>query len=403
MRKAAHHLGGVVSLNPHRWRVKRLHHHGGGVCWLFVLLWMELWRHETIVCKFWYKNNLSIRTCYPSYLVSHICVHHTWCFQITRWKDSLEWMHWWDNKSKSNHGGSLWSKYIILLAPTGEDFSMVQESERESNDLSCLTYNLENKMILQQFEGAAAPAKYLCLFLQDKKYTWSDVLFTIWVILKQTMSETFAIVADISYMDHTVDLCKCGDKTILVKKEGGQIIPEAESNNVRVDTMHPLIAKYWSLYSGELCQQLGLNETRLKHELTLSVLLNAWFGLQKRIVGAKLLTATQYSRANAGKFVCLHVSSSATILSFSKKFVRCTMSPSLSRKCKIILMPSTHHSLWIVMTEIAMTVVALMGILLKRPTITILGQKRNSILVNPSNVTSTVLNGWRPNQRFLLV
>ena len=42
MSKAAHHLDGVYSLNPRRWRGKWLHHHGGGVCWLFVLLWMDL-------------------------------------------------------------------------------------------------------------------------------------------------------------------------------------------------------------------------------------------------------------------------------------------------------------------------------------------------------------------------
>jgi hypothetical protein len=182
--------------------------------------------------------------------------------------------------------GDLCEENNVLLAPNGDDFSMVKESQRESNDLSRLTYNLEDKMILRQFEGAAAPAKYLCLFLQDKKYTWSYVLFTIRVILKQTRSETFAIVADISHMDHTVDLCKRGDKTILVKKEGAQIDPEVESNYVRVETIHPSFAKYQSLYADDLSQCLGLNETRLQPELTFSVLLNALYGLQKRIVGA---------------------------------------------------------------------------------------------------------------------
>jgi hypothetical protein len=42
MRKAAHPLGGMESSNPHRWRGKRLHHHGGDVRCVFVLLWMNL-------------------------------------------------------------------------------------------------------------------------------------------------------------------------------------------------------------------------------------------------------------------------------------------------------------------------------------------------------------------------
>ena len=41
MHKATYHLGGMVSSNPRRWRGERLHHNGGGVCWLFVLLWMD--------------------------------------------------------------------------------------------------------------------------------------------------------------------------------------------------------------------------------------------------------------------------------------------------------------------------------------------------------------------------
>ncbi len=77
-----------------------------------------------------------------------------------------------DETIKANQiTGDLCEANNVLLAPNGDDFSMVKESEHESNDLSCLTYNLEDKMILRQFDGAAAPAKYLCLFLQDKKYT----------------------------------------------------------------------------------------------------------------------------------------------------------------------------------------------------------------------------------------
>ncbi len=61
MPKAARHSDGVDSSNPRCWRGKWLHHHGGGVCWLFVLLWMDSWRHELIICKIWYKNNLKMR------------------------------------------------------------------------------------------------------------------------------------------------------------------------------------------------------------------------------------------------------------------------------------------------------------------------------------------------------
>jgi hypothetical protein len=42
MSKAARHSDGVDSSNPRRWMGKRLHHHGGGVCWLFVFLWIDL-------------------------------------------------------------------------------------------------------------------------------------------------------------------------------------------------------------------------------------------------------------------------------------------------------------------------------------------------------------------------
>ncbi len=44
MRNATCHLDGMVLLNPRCWRGERLHHHGGGVCWLFVLcenMWLS--------------------------------------------------------------------------------------------------------------------------------------------------------------------------------------------------------------------------------------------------------------------------------------------------------------------------------------------------------------------------
>jgi hypothetical protein len=37
MRKATHPSGGMDSSNTRRWRGERLHHHGDGVCLLFVL------------------------------------------------------------------------------------------------------------------------------------------------------------------------------------------------------------------------------------------------------------------------------------------------------------------------------------------------------------------------------
>ncbi len=76
MRKAPHHSDIVDSLNPCHWRGKRLHHHGGGVCWLFVLLWMDSWCHELIVCKKWYKNNLKVRLTGLLFDPPRVAPHH---------------------------------------------------------------------------------------------------------------------------------------------------------------------------------------------------------------------------------------------------------------------------------------------------------------------------------------
>ncbi len=58
MCKAACPSGGMESSNPRRWRGKRLHHHGGDVHCVFVLLWMD---SELKVGKKRYKHNLKMR------------------------------------------------------------------------------------------------------------------------------------------------------------------------------------------------------------------------------------------------------------------------------------------------------------------------------------------------------
>ncbi len=90
-RKAARHSGGMVSLNPRCWRGERLQHYGGGVCWLFVLLWMDSWHHETIICKKWYKNNPKEGLCGVTFWSTLACT--TPC----------TWSSTWDNCHLSFH------------------------------------------------------------------------------------------------------------------------------------------------------------------------------------------------------------------------------------------------------------------------------------------------------------
>jgi hypothetical protein len=104
--------------------------------------------------------------------------------------------------------GDLCNANEILLSPKGYDANLVTEAERDAGDLSQHTYTQHDKMVLRQFEGASAPAKYLCLFLQDKRNTWSYVLFTLRMTIKETTSNTFTIVDDVSHSDLNIDLRK---------------------------------------------------------------------------------------------------------------------------------------------------------------------------------------------------
>ncbi len=62
----------------------------------------------------------------------------------TRWNGCI------DETIRANQiMGDLCEANTTLLAPNRDNFSMLKESERESNDLSRLTYNLEDKMIFR--------------------------------------------------------------------------------------------------------------------------------------------------------------------------------------------------------------------------------------------------------------
>ncbi len=89
MRKAARPLGGMESSNPRRWWGKRLHHHGGDVGCVFVLLWMDSWHHQLNVCKKWYKNNLMMML---TVLLSapHWCAPYLW-FSYSGHPGSIMW------------------------------------------------------------------------------------------------------------------------------------------------------------------------------------------------------------------------------------------------------------------------------------------------------------------------
>jgi hypothetical protein len=119
--------------------------------------------------------------------------------------------------------GDLCDANDVLLSPNGDDCDLVTEAEMKAGDLSRHTYTQHDKMVLCQFEGAAWPAKNLSLFLQDKQNTWTMVLFGLQTTIKETTSNTFTMVDDVSHSDLTVDLCKHGEKTILVKKASSTV------------------------------------------------------------------------------------------------------------------------------------------------------------------------------------
>ena len=126
--------------------------------------------------------------------------------------------------------------------------------------------------------------------------------------IKKTTSNTFTIVDDVSHSDLTVNLSKCGEKTVLVKKASLTVSAQIEKK-FKIEVMDPMIEKYCMLYADDLAKRVSLNGT-LPNALTFLVLLNPLFGLQQRIVGSGLLTEVQFTNAKRGMYLlnCMSLS-----------------------------------------------------------------------------------------------
>ena len=90
--------------------------------------------------------------------------------------------------------GDMCETMCVLLERGGYDHDQLTTAEKSLGDKSRLTYTNIDKMILRQYEFAASPAKTFSLFTQDKKDTWSYILFAARIAVSTSREETFAIV-----------------------------------------------------------------------------------------------------------------------------------------------------------------------------------------------------------------
>ena len=189
----------------------------------------------------------------------------------------------------------------ILLAVGGDDYEMLTESEKNSHDITRLSYTAEDKTVLRQYEGVAEHARTLCKFLQDNRNAWPYVTFEIQVAIQNTNAATITIFADVSHMNRTKDLGK-REKTVLVKKAGVTVSDSVAQNFTKVERMDPRVEKYCEVYAEDLAHRAGLTSKFLPLALTMPVMLNPLFGLRTKIIGAGLLKESQYDKAESSEY-----------------------------------------------------------------------------------------------------
>ncbi len=70
-----------------------------------------------------------------------------------------------------------------------------------------------------------------------------------WLALQDTGAPTICIYPDISCTDRVKNLCKRGEKTILVKKSGVEVDPNKAKHYDKVEIMDPKVESYYVLYT----------------------------------------------------------------------------------------------------------------------------------------------------------
>jgi hypothetical protein len=73
--------------------------------------------------------------------------------------------------------GDICDTVDALLDPSRIDYSLLTTDKKALGDTSRLCYTDDYKMIFQQFEGAATPAKIFSKFLHDRRNAPPYVLF----------------------------------------------------------------------------------------------------------------------------------------------------------------------------------------------------------------------------------
>ena len=96
--------------------------------------------------------------------------------------------------------------------------------------------------------------------------------------------ELLIFISDISHMTRSADLHRCGEKTVLVKREGSFLTDDEERNHSKVVYMKDVIEIYCDTYANDLEKQLNLKDDKLPTAMSVSTLLNPIFGLKPRIV-----------------------------------------------------------------------------------------------------------------------